>query len=482
MGSDGSSRAGPGLRIVTAEKRLHSSFRDPSGYVFIRDGVVYRHIGHGYLPHYRQLVVSGLYDHLVKLRLLIPHEEVDPGLSGADAALVLKPERVRTISYPYEWSFGMLRDAALATLSIQRHALERGMVLKDASAYNIQFHRGVPTLIDTLSFEPYVEGKPWIAYRQFCQHFVAPLALMSLVDARFGRSLGLYLDGFPLDFASRLCPRTSWLKPWLLVHLHLHARAQQSRGLHAARPSPSVGSQGRPGSFSRQSLVGLIDSLESLVKGLRWNPPKTTWRDYYAETNYSDQASEAKRRIVRSYLDLLGPIERAWDLGANTAEFSRLIAERGVATVAWDIDVAAVEIAYRRIKEQGPEALLPLVQDLTNPSPGIGWALKERDSLVDRGPVDLVLALALVHHLAIGNNVPLTQVAQHFSQLGEYLVVEFVPKEDSQVQRMLKSREDIFEDYSRDGFEEAFGETCEILRRDAVPDSERTLYLMRRRG
>jgi len=208
--------------------RLSASFRDPSGFLFTRQGVLYRQVNQAYQPHYDKLLNSGLYDKLVKAGLLIPHEEV--GVEPAEPSLaykVLRPERVDFISYPYEWSFSQLQDAALATMAIQKLALDAGMVLKDSSAYNIQFYRGRPVLIDTLSFEAYREGEPWVAYRQFCQHFLAPLSLMAYTDVRLNQLLRIYIDGVPLDLAVRLLPGRTRFDLGLATHIHLHAVAQQ---------------------------------------------------------------------------------------------------------------------------------------------------------------------------------------------------------------------------------------------------------------
>src|SRR6185436_4959816 len=191
----------------TNNGQLSASFRDPSGFLFSRGGILYRQVNRAYQKEYARLMESGLYEKLVKAGLLIPHVEVDqPPAVEVDALKVIQPDRVPFISYPYEWSFGQLKSAALATLSIQKRALKMGMSLKDASAYNIQFVHGKATLIDTLSFEVYEEGEPWVAYRQFCQHFLAPLALMALKDVRLNQLLRVYIDGVPLDLVSELLP------------------------------------------------------------------------------------------------------------------------------------------------------------------------------------------------------------------------------------------------------------------------------------
>ena len=448
---------------MSTPARLAASFRDPSGHVYRQDGIVLRRVNPVYRPDYDLLFGSGLHGELVEAGLLVPIED---RRDEPDGGAVLRPEAVPTISYPYEWCFGELKDAALATLEIARRALDKGMVLKDASAYNVQFLRGRPVLIDTLSFERYQEGEPWIAYRQFCGHFLAPLALMALVDVRLGALLRANIDGVPLDLASSLLPGATRLKPGLAIHLHAHGRASNERASETVRKPPP---------FSKLNSLAQLDSLKGTVEGLRWEPKGTQWADYYAETNYTDAAMAEKRRLVAEYLK--GVEGTCWDLGANTGEFSRLAAGAGLDTVAWDVDPGAVERAYAR---KDPR-VLPLLQDLTNPSPGLGWASAERDSLEARGPVDVVMALALVHHLALGNNVPLGDVAAYLARLGRRAIVEFVPKEDSQVRRLLASRRDVFPSYTLEGFEAAFGGPFEIEAKSPIVGTERTLYRMRRR-
>ena len=212
----------------SGSRQLSASFRDPSGFLFTRNGILYRQINRAYAEDYARLMDSGLYEKLVKANLLIPHVEVDQAPAEKEAAFkVVQPERAPFISYPYEWSFSQLKDAALATLSIHKRALKLGMSLKDASAYNIQFVRGKAMLIDTLSFEIYKEGEPWIAYKQFCQHFLAPLALMSYRDIRLNQLLRIYIDGVPLDLASALLPFRTKLNFGLLTHIHVHADSQK---------------------------------------------------------------------------------------------------------------------------------------------------------------------------------------------------------------------------------------------------------------
>lgn len=457
--------------------RLAASFRDPSGFIY-RDGqgTLLRQVNAVYGPHYDRLMSSGLYAKLVSQGLLVSHDEAPlVNAYSAEAVKVLAPEPLPFISYPYEWCAGQLRDAALLTLQIQLIAMEHGMSLKDASAYNIQFRGARPTFIDTLSFEPYVEGKPWIAYGQFCRHFLAPLALMHYGEPGVARLLRGYIDGIPLPMAARALPWRSKLKPGLLIHLHLLAKAE--RGQLGKKDSSSAAASAK---VSRQGLLGIIDNLKSTIRGLGARTDKTTWGDYYEHTNYSEAGTKAKETLVRDYLGRVSPAT-VWDLGANTGVYSALAAEAGAVTVAMDLDYGAVEALYQREKTS-PRGVLPLVMDLSNPSPALGWAHEERASLLQRGPADCAMALALIHHLCIGNNVPLGQAAAFFAQTCRHLIIEFVPKEDSMVVRMLSSREDVFPDYDQARFEASFGAHFTVVAQSPVEDTCRTLYLMQARN
>jgi len=460
--------------MMSSNNVLSASFRDPSGFMFRRDNKLYRQVNQPYRQEYDELINSGLYKELCEARLMISHEEVniEPEFTGL-AYKVIQPEPVGFISYPYEWSFSQLKDAALVTLEIERRALGRGMSLKDASAYNIQFVRGRPMLIDTLSFEIYREGQPWVAYRQFCQHFLAPLAMMAYRDVRFNQLLRVYIDGAPLDLVSKMLPsRTRWDFS-LLTHIHLHAAAQQrysGKTLNKAALSRQM---------SKLAFLGLIDSLQGAVRKLKWKPAGTAWAEYYEDTNYSPAAMEHKRQIVAEYLGRIKPA-CLWDLGANTGLFSRIASDQGISTLAFDIDPGAVEINYLTCKNNKETNLLPLVIDLTNPSPSIGWQNKERMSFIERGPVDTVMALALVHHLAISNNVPLPMLADFFNSLCDWLIIEFIPKTDSQVERLLSTRDDIFINYQVEAFEKAFSQFFTIKDSMPIHDSERRLFLMRK--
>lgn len=455
---------------------VEGSFRDPSGFVYTRDGILYRQVNHSFRQPFEAFLASGLYDELVRDGLLVPHEQVGLELAAtSEAYAVLRPERVAFISYPYEWSFGQIQDAAMLTLQIQERAVAKGFTLRDSSAYNVQFQAGRPVFIDTLSFEPLEEGKTWAAYKQFCEHFLVPLTLMSRRDVRCGSLLHFYLDGIPLDLGSRLLPRRTWASLGTLLHIHLHALAQ---GRYAGRAPSSVV---KDRSMSRKALLRLVTNLGTAVGRLSWRPSGTEWADYTTDNNYSPAAARSKRGMVLAHLSGSGA-RTVWDLGANTGEYSRAAREVASLVISFDMDPAAVERNYRQVREERETGILPLLLDLTNPSPGQGWAGRERLSLEQRGPADAVLALALIHHLAIGHNLPLEAAASYLKRLGRLLIIEFVPKSDSQVKRLLLSRPDIFPDYTKEGFEEAFGRHYDIQASSPIDDSGRWLYCMSPRG
>ena len=450
----------------------YSSFRDPSGYVFEENGILMRRIAPSYLPEYRRLIESGLYRELVAEKLLVPHKELTP--ADDSRGLVIQPLRIPMISYPYEWSFSMIRDAALLTLEIQKRALKHGMILKDASAYNVQFLSGRPVFIDTLSFEQYREGVPWGAYGQFCRHFLAPLLLMAHTDLRLNRLAELFLDGIPLDLASRLLHGKGGL--FALLHIRLHARS-------IARHNQDNNSAGTRKEFplSRRSFLALLESLQRKIETLRLRNVCTEWGEYYSGTNYSEEASQSKALAVRELFAETGA-STVWDFGANDGRYTRLTLQNGAAfAAAFDIDPVAVERNYRAVRNTG-EPLLPLLLDLNNPSPGIGFANRERPALPLRGTPDCILMLAIIHHLAISNNLPFGRIAEWISSLAPWLLIEFVPKEDSQVRRLLRSRPDIFPDYRPEKFEEAFSEYFQLVRKQELRDSRRIMYLFRRRN
>ncbi len=454
-----------------------SSFRDPSGYIFYEKGEVYRAITGRYQSHYDQLMSSGLHDELVKKGMMVDAREIEfDSEKNPDIYRIIKPQIIPLISYPYEWSFSELKDAALLTLDIQVAAISKGMTLKDASAYNIQFLHGKPIFIDTLSFETYEEGKSWIAYKQFCQHFLAPLALMSYRDVQLGRMMTNYIDGIPLDLCCRLLPFSARFNVGLMLHLYFHAYAQTKYKDNKVKLSKMKMQ------MSKKSLLDLINGLRIAVRRLNWKPQGTEWVDYTDEGVHKEEYLNSKRQIIAELVVKANP-HTVWDLGGNTGNFSRIAAKAASASVVtFDVDPACVEKNYLKTKTDKEEDIFPLFLDLANPAPAIGWAGEERKSLAQRGPADLVMALAIIHHLCIANNVPFDRLASYFSRLGKKLIIEFVPKGDPKVQFLLTNRPDIFTNYNKESFEKQFSEYFIIDEVRTLEDSDRILYLMTRKG
>jgi hypothetical protein len=453
------------------------SFRDPAGFVYRERGDLRRQVNLTYRPHYDRLMASGLYDELVAERLLVPHEEL--ATEGWDPALayrVIRPERIGLVSYPYEWCFSQYRDAALLALEVQRRALARGMTLKDCNAYNLQFHRGRPIFIDTLSFEVQREGAPWAGYLQFCEHFLAPLALMALKDHRLSQLCRTNIDGIPLDLAARLLPARSWGHCGLAVHLRLHQRLRR-----AHRPDLATVTAARARlTVSRGAMLGLIDSLDTAVRRLQWRAPRDGWASYDENLPYSAEGFERKVGLVRELIDRAGA-RIIWDLGANTGHFSRIAAEAGASTVALDSDPACIERMYFDARSRGETRLLPLVIDLLNPSPASGWMNRERTSIFERGRPEMVMALALIHHLAFVGNQPMANLAEFFRGLAPWLLIEFVPETDPQVRLLAVQRAGVHHEYNREVFERCFGRRFSITASEPVTEQGRILYLLRRR-
>jgi len=448
------------------------SFRDPSGFIFQKDQIIYRQINRRYQKQYETLMGSGLYNRLIKEGFLISHEEIASEDLEEGAYKIIQPQKIPFISYPYEWSFGEYKDAALVTLKIQRIALEYNMTLKDASAYNIQFQDANAKLIDTLSFDDYQEGTPWVAYQQFCKHFLAPLLLMAEVDIRLSQLMRVYIDGIPLDLASKLLHGKGGFTA--LQHITWHAKASEKHADDGKQNKPI-----REATVRKSALIALIEGLIRSTEKINLKKIQTEWGDYYSETNYSEKAIRIKGQIITDYLHKIQP-KTVWDLGANDGRYSKIAVQAGAEVVAFDIDPIAVERNYQDCKK-GQKHILPLVMDLTNPSPAIGFANQERGTITDRQIPDCIMALALIHHLAISNNLPFEMISGWLAECCTYLIIEFVPKQDSQVQTLLKTREDIFTDYSESGFEASFEKDFQITEKQPVEDSDRILYLLRTR-
>ncbi len=451
-----------------------SSFRDDSGFVFSKKGFIYRRVNNRYKQDYDHLMVSGLYNKLISKSLLVSHEEqkLDDFDKDEHTYKIIKPQQLKFISYPYSWSFSMLKDAAMLTLNVQKIALEYGMILKDASLYNVQFIGSHPIFIDTLSFECFQEGVPWTAYRQYCQHFLAPLALMSYTDISLSKLLVSHLDGIPLPLAAKLLPTKSRLKIGLNIHLFLHAKMAIK---YNDRKVAGINKR-----FTSSYFKNLAENLIDTTKKLKWAPVGTEWAEYY-DKSVGDAYFKEKQSIIKVFFSKINA-ETVLDLGANDGTFSQLAKEYCKTVFSFDVDPACVETNYLKLKKANDFKTFPLILDITNPEPGIGWLNLERKSILERIDVDTVMLLAVIHHLCISNNLPMEYLASFFAQLTKKsLIIEFVPKTDEKVQILLRNKVDVFSGYNIENFITVFSKYFIIREQKQILPTERVLLLLEKK-
>jgi SAM-dependent methyltransferase len=469
----------------------HSSFRDSSGFVFYYNDSVYRYIDTSYRDNYKCFLESGLYKHLIEDELIIPHSETD--LKNERRGFVnfyrenivknlpdsfkqykiIKLEMLPFISYPYEWCFGQLKDAALLTLKIQKKALQHGMTLKDCSAFNIQFRGSHPLFIDTLSFEKYSEGKPWTPYRQFCSHFLAPLSLMVYTDNNMNKLLSNYLDGIPLPLANKLLPVRSNLNLSLYSHIKLHAKGE--RFFSKKRISQNRFTVGKYG------VLGLVESLESAVKSLKLKNSRSQWNSYYDRIDYSPAAFVHKKEIISDLLKVIKP-SKLLDIGSNTGTFSFIAQSRADSVVSIDCDHLSIEKNYYELREKKILNILPLVIDIASPTPGLGWENKERCSFIWRLSVDTILALALIHHLFVSFNMPFYKIAELFRSICENLIIEFIPPDDVNFKILIENTMKDCSGYTVDNFKKEFRTFFYFRSEIVIRDSVRSIFYLQKKS
>ena len=433
-----------------------SSFRDPAGQVYIYNGEIVRCVHPSYNQHYEALINSGLCQTLTDNYLLIPHESCREETFG-NAYYTLYPEKVKFISYPYEWCFSYLKQAALNTLTIADIALDYGMMLKDASAYNIQWHKGNMVLIDTLSFIKYENGMPWNGYSQFLRHFLYPLLLMAYCDSSMSKLLAANIDGITSHLTAKLLPNRLRLQPSVLMHVYAHNTK--------LKPSWQV-------RYTKQIDKNTIRNLRDIINGLQYKV-RSDWSGYTDGDSYTTRAHDCKVSIIKHFLRTIESKSTLADFGCNTGEYT-LFAYPDKHVMGFDADHDCVEDLNRPI-----DMFPAFVVDLCNPSPAIGWQNTERKSFLDRLQVDTIMALALIHHLCVANNVPLSKVAEMLAGHCKHLIIEFVPPEDPKTKLLLANK--TIPPYSLEIFKTEFSRYFTIEREEPITDSLRTLYLMEKR-
>ncbi len=456
--------------IVPAFDRHPASYRDPAGFVFSRDGIVFRQVNTLYKNTFEYLHSNGCYDALTAKGFLLPHVTTSEKGVTPDAYVVIRPEQLDVVTYPYEWSFQMLKDAALLTLQTMQTALEHDMVLKDATPHNVQWHQGRMVFIDTLSFDRFSE-RPWIAYRQFCENFLGPLLLMHYQQQPLHPLHLAWPDGIPLEIVREMLPTRAKFNLHIYLHIFLHARYKTGKR----------DKTGPPAAFTKTKMTNLLRSLTALVEKCRLKERDSTWSNYYEDAGSRQDYLPQKKTLVGQWLDEFAGISTGADLGANEGEFAEMMARRGIKTVAADLDPYCIDRLYKKIRENNSTHLQPMVLDLANASPGNGLNYKERADFKSRINRDIILALALVHHIAIGRNIPLEEIAGMLKEFGSLLIIEFVPATDPLVIRMRAGKDHPFADYSEEHFEQAFLRYYTLINKSEIGDSGRILYLFKRR-
>lgn len=457
-----------------------SSFRDPAGQVIEdRDGRIFRSVAPAAVEDYRHVRNCGLVDALVLEGALVAAEEVDAaeaGIQPTPRGLVLEHPRLPFISYPYEWPFSLLKDAALHHLEIQIRLLDRGISLSDASAYNVQFKGAKPIFIDWLSLRRYREGEYWQGHSQFCEQFLNPLLLAANLGIPHNAWYRGLQEGIPGRELAALLPRRMRWSPRVQAHVMLPLRFERRAG---SRAEAAERTERRP--LPRNAYRGLLVQLRRWIRTLEPGGTDTTWSDYSPLTSYDTSEASRKAEAVRAFI-AEAPPEQLWDLGCNTGEFAAIALEEGARDViGFDFDFGALERACERARADRLR-FLPLYQDLANPSPDQGWSQVERRSLGRRSrSAGALVALAVLHHLAIGRNVPLPRIAAWLVSLAPRGLVEFVPRGDRRVDDLLTLRGDRFADYTPEAWKAALEPHAAVRRIETVSDSGRRLYTYERR-
>ena len=449
--------------------------------MFYNSGAVFRGLSKEALRDWEALSSSSFFQRLMAERKIVKTELMDEEDSLTSAftgewAAVLKQETIPFISYPYEWCFGMLKDAALLQLELLLAAIDEGMIVKDSSAFNFQWIGSNPVFIDIPSFERLSTGETWVGYRQFCQMFLYPLFLQAYKDIPFQPWLRGSIDGIPPEYCNNLMSSYDLLRPGVLTHVYLHSKMQAKH----AQTQKDVKGDLRVAGFNKDLIKANVNHLRKVIRGLRWKRTRSEWADYVDNTSYTDIDREAKMAFVRDVV-ISRPWNLVWDLGCNTGTFSRIAAENARYVVAMDADPFAIERLYQALKSEGNATILPLVNNIADSSPNLGWRGQERKALPERGRPDLILCLALIHHLVININIPVRDLVGWLASLGPSVVIEFVTKEDPMVMTLLRNKEDHYADYERNHFESCLSETFSITRRETLKSGSRILYFVQRK-
>jgi hypothetical protein len=451
-----------------------SSFRDPSGYVFLDEGILKRKILPKYFDVYKALKKTDFFEKLFKAQLVISHKE----LSASETEIIIQPEQIPFITYPYEWSFNQYKEAALLTLKLQKYSLEHGFSLKDASAFNVTFHNGKAVFIDTLSFDFYIENLPWRAYKQFITHFLGPLVLTHYHGAQSLKLMSNFIDGIPVKMLASMLPFKTKLSPFLYSNIHLLAKFEAKHNEDYEGKTKSV-------NLSKKAQLNIIESLYDYIKNLSLKE-HSEWGNYYSKTNYSDEAFQQKAMIINEWISKINA-QTVIDIGGNDGTFVRKISHQLTQALVCDIDANSVDLNHKTIKEQKETHITPFVLDVLNPSAAIGFQNNERFSFLNRISAfspDATLALAVIHHMSLSGNIPFERSADFFASFSNHLIIEFPDRDDSWVQRLLNSKadfKDYFDFYNQENFEMSYLKVFALIEKISIPNSKRVMYFLKKK-
>ncbi len=454
---------------MTGSSNAHqASFRDPSGYMFYDGEVLRRRVLPIYFDQFERLTESGFFETLSRKRLLIPHKIT----SRTAEELVITPDVIPFITNPYEWSFEQYKQAALLTLRIQKYALSKGFILKDASAYNVTLFRGSPIFIDTLSFDFYESDSPWRAYKQFIMHFFGPLVLAKYHGVEIFKMMQTHVDGIPLKLISSMLPSKTRLSPTLSSNIHLLATLERKH-------STDYKAETKVAKLTLKAQNNILENLYNYIKNLECTEI-SEWSDYYDKTNYESNAFEEKKLLIKSWVKPL-QAKRIIDIGGNDGTFARAL-ESDAQLIVTDIDANAVEQNFKKAQVAGETTMLAFVCDVLQPAPGVGFNNTERQSLLSRlkdySP-DVTMALALIHHITLSGNVPFEKSASFFASFSKNLIIEFPRRNDSWVTSLLvRKREFInhFDFYNEAQFEKGYLKFFTLEKKEQIAGTERILY------
>ena len=406
---------------------------------------------------------------------MIKHSEVKEEKNIPTEYKKLLVEKIPFISYPYEWSFNQFKDALLLTLKIQKISIQYGMTLKDATPYNIQFKNNKPIFIDTLSFELIKEENYfWKPYKQFCEMFLGPICLMKHVDHSTNKLLINYINGIPLWLVNKLMPLKNKFSLTVFTHIVLH-------NLIKVNLSSNSSKEEKKSTLSKTKHLNIIDQLEDYVSKLKAPKTNTEWANYNEETlNEKEEYVIDKEKTVLTFLKH-EKYNICWDVGSNDGFFSYLIAKDNTENlISFDIDWRCVDKNYLTCKEQNINNVFPIVLDLSNPSPAIGWLNLERSSTFERfGSPDLICCFAIIHHI-INSGIPFDKFIDFLSISKKDVLIEFIPISDPKCKIIFESRDEDFQYPSLEQFENTVSRSFQILGTHELEKTNRVLFHLRK--